>query len=82
MYFKIVVVRKENFVKKEFDILSRLISIETTTEEIYKEIIKIRKELDEKKLDQMLVVTRLENIADFLKDRYDIVIEEKEKFNN
>ena len=68
--------------KKEFDILSRLISIETTTEEIYKEIIKIRKELDEKKLDQMLVVTRLENIADFLKDRYDIVIEEKEKFNN
>ncbi len=68
--------------KNEYDILSRLISIETTTEEIYKEIIKIRRELDEKKLEQMLVITRLENIADFLKDRYDVVIEEKEKFNN
>ena len=30
----------------------------------------------------MSVMVRLENIADFLKDRYDVVIEEKEKFNN
>ena len=68
--------------KKEYDILSRLVSIEATTEEIYKEIIKIKKDFDDKKFEQMSVMVRLENIADFLKDRYDVVIEEKEKFNN
>ena len=68
--------------KKEYDILSKLDSIEATTEEIYKEIIKIKKDFDDKKFEQLSVMFRLENIADFLKDRYDVVIEEKEKFNN
>ena len=68
--------------KNEYDIMSRLVSIEATTEEIYKELIKIKKDLDDKKLEQMIIMTRLENIADFLKDRYDVVIEEKEKFNS
>lgn len=68
--------------KNEYDIVSRLVSIEATTEEIYKELIKIKKDLDDKKLEQMIIMTRLENIADFLKDRYDVVIEEKEKFNS
>lgn len=68
--------------KNEYDIVSRLVSIEATTEEIYKELIKIKKDLDDKKLEQMIIMTRLENIADFLKDRYNVVIEEKEKFNS
>ena len=60
-----VVVRKEFYLKKEYDILSRLVSIEATTEEIYKEIIKIKKDFDDKKFEQMSVMVRLENIADF-----------------
>lgn len=67
--------------KNEYDIVSRLVSIETTTEEIYKEIIRIKKDFDDKKLEQIAIMTRLENIADFLKDRYDVITEEKEKFN-
>ena len=37
---------------------------------------------EEKSLEQFHVMTRLENIADFIKDRYDVVVEEKEEFNN
>lgn len=62
-------------------VLIRLNSIEDTIEQIYKEIIGIRQSMDERELEQFQVMTRLENIADFIKDRYDIVVEEKEKFN-
>lgn len=62
------------------EIISRLSNIETTNEEIYKEIIKLRKDSENKILEQMHIMTRLENIADFIKSRYDVVVEEKEKF--
>lgn len=61
-------------------ILERLLNIETTIGEIYKEVLKIRKENDDRILEQIHIMTRIENIADFIKTRYDIVVEEKEKF--
>lgn len=65
---------------KNDEILNRILNIETTIEEIYKEVIKIRQENDNRTLEQIHIMTRIENIADFIKSRYDIVIEEKEKF--
>lgn len=62
------------------EILSRISNIEATIEEIYKEIIKIEKENEDRILEQIQIMTRIENIADFIKTRYDIVVEEKEKF--
>lgn len=62
------------------EILSRISNIEATIEEIYKEIIKIQKENEDRILEQIQIMTRIENIADFIKTRYDIVVEEKEKF--
>lgn len=62
------------------EIFLRLSNIEATNEEIYKEIIKIRKENEDKALEQVHIMTRLENLADFIKTRYDVVIEEKQKF--
>ena len=66
---------------KENEILLKINSIESTMENIYKEIIEIRREMEYKHLEQFQVMSRLENIADFIQDRYDVVVEEKEKFN-
>lgn len=65
---------------KNDEILNKLLNIEITINEIYKEIFKIRKENDDRILEQIHIMTRIENIADFIKTRYDIVVEEKEKF--
>ncbi len=65
---------------KNDEILKKLLNIESTIGEIYKEILKIRKENDDRILEQIHIMTRIENIADFIKTRYDIVVEEKEKF--
>lgn len=67
--------------KNEEEILLRMNTIENMLEEIYKEVLDIRRESEEKSLEQFHVMTRLENIADFIKDRYDVVVEEKAKFN-
>ena len=45
------------------------------------DILIIKEEIESKNLEQFHIMTRIENIADFIKDRYDIVVEEKEKFN-
>lgn len=66
--------------KKEDEILLKINSLETMIEKIYREILEIKRENDDKSLEQFHIMTRLENIADFIKDRYDIVVEEKEKF--
>lgn len=66
--------------KNGTEILQKLLNIETTIEEIYKEIIKIKKENEKGKLEQIHIMTRIENIADFIETRYNIVVEEKEKF--
>lgn len=65
---------------KNDELLEKLLDIETTIEEIYKEILKIRKENDDRILEQIHIMTRIENIADFIKTRYNTVVEEKEKF--
>ena len=66
--------------KNENEILERLLKIEATTEKIYEEILKIRKENDDRILEQIHIMTRIENIADFIKTRYDVVVENKEEF--
>ena len=63
------------------EILLRMKLIESKLEKIHMEIIDIKRQNDEKSLEQFHVMTRLENIADFIKDRYDVVVEEKEEFN-
>lgn len=65
---------------KNDEILNKLSSIEATVEEIYKELIRLRRENDDRSLEQIQVMTRIENIADFIKTRYNVVVEEKEKF--
>lgn len=66
--------------KNEKEISERLLKIEATTEKIYEEILKIRKENDDRILEQIHIMTRIENIADFIKTRYDVVVENKEEF--
>ena len=66
--------------KNENEILERLLKIEATTEKIYEEILRIRKENDDRILEQIHIMTRIENIADFIKTRYDVVVENKEEF--
>ena len=66
--------------KNENEILERLLKIEATTEEIYEEILRIRKENDDRILEQIHIMTRIENIADFIKTRYDVVVENNEEF--
>ena len=63
------------------EILLRMKLIESKLEKIHMEIIDIKRQNDEKSLEQFHVMTRWENIADFSKDRYDVVVEEKEEFN-
>jgi len=67
-------------VKNENEILERLLKIEATTEKIYEEILRIRKENDDRILEQIHIMTRIENIADFIKTRYDVVVENNEEF--
>lgn len=66
--------------KNENEILERLLKIEATTEKIYEEILRIRKENDDRILEQIHIMTRIENIADFIKTRYDVVVENNEEF--
>ena len=39
------------------------------------------KNYEENKNADLMIIARLENIADFLKNNYNVVIEEKEKYN-
>lgn len=66
--------------KKEDEILLRINSLESMLEKIYREVLGIKRDNDDKSLEQFHIMTRLENIADFIKDRYDVVVEEKENF--
>ncbi len=53
--------------KNENEILSRLMSIETTTEEIYKELIKIQKENKERRYEDLQLRVFIEDIYDFIR---------------
>lgn len=53
--------------KKNDEVLARLMSIETTNEEIYKELIKLQKDSKDRKLDNFRLQTLVEDIFAFIK---------------
>lgn len=53
--------------KNEDEILSRLMSIETTNEEIYKELIKIQKDNSQRRSEELQMRIFIEDIYDFIK---------------
>ena len=65
----------------EEQILQKISEIEKMIKNLQDDILIIKEEIEGKNLEQFHIMTRIENIADFIKDRYDIVVEEKEKFN-
>ena len=65
----------------EEQILQKISEIEKMIKNLQNDILIIKEEIESKNLEQFHIMTRIENIADFIKDRYDIVVEEKEKFN-
>ncbi len=56
--------------KKEDEILQKILEIEININEIFKEIVKIKNKNEENKLEQFHIMTRIENIADFIESRY------------
>lgn len=53
--------------KSEDEILSRLMSIETTNEEIYKELIRIQKDNSQRRYEELQMRIFIEDIYDFIK---------------
>ncbi|MBP3463185.1 MAG: hypothetical protein ACI4VN_03705 [Clostridia bacterium] len=53
--------------KNEDEILSRLMSIETTNEEIYKELIRIQKDNSQRRSEELQMRIFIEDIYDFIK---------------
>lgn len=53
--------------KNENEILSRLMSIETTNEEIYKELIRIQKDNSQRRSEELQIRIFIEDIYDFIK---------------
>lgn len=52
---------------KDNEILSRLMSIEATNEEIYKEIIRLQKELKTRRFEELQTEALVEDIYDYIK---------------
>lgn len=52
---------------KNDEILSRLVSIEATNEEIYKELIRLQKDLKIKRFEEFQLKTLIEDIYDYIK---------------
>lgn len=52
---------------KDNEILSRLMSIEATNEEIYKEIIRLQKELKTRRFEELQTKALVEDIYDYIK---------------
>ena len=52
---------------KDNEILSRLVSIESTNEEIYKEIIRLQKDLKMKRFEELQTKMLVEDIYDYIK---------------
>lgn len=65
---------------KNDEILLKLSSIENVVNEIQNQMQNLLKENADKSLEQIQIMLRIENIADFIKTRYNAVVEEKEKF--
>ena len=59
--------------------LSKLLNYRLYT--IEEKVEKCIQDYEESKNAQLMIISRLENIADFLKHNYNVVIEERTKFN-
>lgn len=53
--------------RNEDEILSRLLSVENTNEEIYKELIKIQKDNKERRFEELQMRVFIEDIYDYIK---------------
>lgn len=63
-------------------ILEKITFIEEILKEMNQNVRTLLKENEDKKNEQLLVITRLENLADFIKNKHNVVIEEKEEYNS
>ena len=61
-------------------IFERISNIEDNLEQINNNIHILLKDNDDKKTEQLLLMTRFENLADFIREQYNVVIEEKEEY--
>lgn len=61
-------------------IFERISNIEDNLEQINNNIHILLKDNDDKKTEQLLLMTRFENLTDFIKEQYNVVIEEKEEY--
>ena len=61
-------------------IFERISNIEDILEEMNKNIQILLNEKENDKNEQILLMTRFENLADFIRYRYNVVIEQKEKY--
>lgn len=52
---------------KDDEILARLMSIETTNEEIYKELIRLQQNLKSKRFEEMQVKSLIEDVYDYIR---------------
>lgn len=52
---------------KDDEILVRLMSIETTNEEIYKELIKLQREMKNKRFEEIQLKSLLEDVYDYIR---------------
>lgn len=62
------------------EIIKKLEKIEKSIEELNKNINDINQEYKDNQNSQILLLTKIENIADFIRNQYNIVIEDEEKF--
>ncbi len=61
-------------------IFERISNIEDNLDQINNNIHILLKDNDDKKTEQLLLMTRFENLTDFIREQYNVVIEEKEEY--
>ncbi len=60
--------------QSENEMLNRISNIENIIDEMYTEIMKIRKICEDRNLEGIHIMTRIENISDFVKNKYNTSI--------
>ena len=60
--------------QSENEMLNRISNIENIIDEMYTEIMKIRKICEDRNLEGIHIKTRIENISDFVKNKYNTSI--------
>ena len=61
-------------------IFEKVSNIEDYLEEINQNIGSLLEENEDNKLEHLMLMTRFENLADFIKDKYNVVLEENEEY--